>query len=169
MLDLEQFVAEEADRISYKIITARRNHARIQTKRNHRVIKERRPWLNEQQSEWKLHLHREVHQGFLPEERLWLPIETSPEYNHTLKPFWKTPQTLLRHEPHFRGLDGAVCWPEAMHKMYDPHLNTRSWIFPSGWTRYQLHQTRLDLSIVSTDPHGEPQYTRSTHGHSGVQ
>ena len=54
-LDLEQFVAEETDRISYCEDNCRsqENPARIQTKHNHRVIKERRPVLTNQQSKMK--------------------------------------------------------------------------------------------------------------------
>ena len=40
--------------------------------------------------------------------------------------------------------------PKLKERMHGPHRNTRSLIFPSGWTRCQLHQTELDLNIVLT-------------------
>ena len=44
--------------------------------------------------------------------------------------------------------------------MYDPHLDTDLGISTSGWTRYQVHQTGLDVNVA---------WTRfSIQGHSGV-
>ena len=60
---------------------------------------------------------------------MWLPIWISPRCDNTLKPISKRAQNVLRHWLHVRDLDGAVYCPRLMHIMYDPHLNTRSWLF----------------------------------------
>ena len=60
-----------------------------------------------------------------------------------LKPISKKAQNILRHELHFREPDGAASLPTLMRRMFDYNHNTRL-----GWTRYQLHQTGLEMNIV---------------------
>ena len=69
-------------------------------------------------------------------------------------------QNILRHERHVRGPDGAVYWPRLAQRMYAPRLDTRE--FSKCCTSDRV---RFEYSL---DPHGEPQYIRSKHGHSGV-
>ena len=88
----------------------------------------------------------------LIEERVWIPISTSPRCDHSLKPISKRAQIILRRpKPHVRELDGAVYWPEVMRIMYDSYPDTHYLgIVTSGSTRYQLDQTRSELSVVLT-------------------
>ena len=103
-LDLEQFVAEEAERIhllwktlalatskrtkfaTVKRRTAREHLARIQPKYNHQVTKERRPSLKKQQIPVNAALPQRGPPVISMEERLWLPLQTSQKYDHSLKP-----------------------------------------------------------------------------------
>ena len=92
-------------------LTAKGNPARILPKWNHHVITASKSSLKNQLSQWKLHLCEEAHQSFI-RSKLWVPVQTSLKYDHSLKPISKTAQKILRHEPHVREPDVAVCWPK---------------------------------------------------------
>ena len=80
------------------------------------------------------------------EERLWLPVQTSQKYDHSVKPISKNAQTILRQEPNLREPDGAAYWPRLTHMMHDPNPKTQSSNFDQ-W----FDQTRLDVHIVLTN------------------
>ena len=96
--------------------------------------------------------------GALPQKKnkLWLPIQASLKYNHSLKLSSKKTQTILRREPHLREPAGAAYWPTWMQIVSDPDPHARSG-----------NVIRVGIEHCF-DSHGELQYIRSIEDHSGV-
>ena len=127
ILDLQQFAAEEADRMSH---CEENVHCCANPDKAQPPIDQRKKVIIEKATIEMQAAHLQRGPSVIPlEERMWPPIQTSPEYNHTLKPISKTVQTILRHELYCRVPDAAVHLPKMMQIMFDLLLNTRSWFF----------------------------------------
>ena len=116
-----------------KILTVRKNPARIQRRLDHGVIKEIGLF------------HTNAHHLSLGRKDCGYQFCISPICDNILKPSSKRVHIILRRKPNLQEPDGAVFWPGLMRRQkHDLGIST------SGWTRYQLHQTRSDLNVALT-------------------
>ena len=133
ILNLDQFVAEEADRTSHceenfrsEGKTCAPDKAQPPSHQSKKAI------IDKATLRVKAAPAQRGPQVTPTEERLRLPVQASLKFDHCLTPISMKTQTILRHEPHIREPDGKEYWPRLMHIVSDPHSNSRSWNF-SKW------------------------------------